>query len=96
MTHTEVIDFLAEHLQQSKSEIRRVLTQTTDVFKQILDQKDFLMIPRLGTFVTKLRDNRKAFHPQRRQFMILPRRRIVHFHAGASLRNHVKNLRVER
>ena len=96
MTHTEVIEYLAENLQQSKAEVRRLLTQTTDAFKQILDRKDFLMIPRLGTFVTKLRDKRKGYHPQRDQYMILPRRRVVHFHAGASLRNHVKNLRVEK
>ena len=96
MTHTEVVEYLAEHLEHSKAGVRRLLSHTTETIKQLLDRERILVIPRLGTFETKEREKRKGFHPLRRQFMMLPRRRVVTFHPGSSLREHVKNMRVER
>ena len=96
MTHSEVIDHLAEHLQLSKTEVRRLLEQTTDVIRRLLDQERIIHVPDLGTFQTKERDKRKGFHPQRKQHMMLPKRRVVSYHPASSLRNHVKNMRIER
>ena len=96
MNHSEVIDHLAEHLEYPKSEIKRLLEQTTDVIRQLLDQERIIHVPDLGTFQTKEREKRKGFHPQRRQYMMLPKRRVVSYHPASSLRNHVKNMRIER
>jgi nucleoid DNA-binding protein len=96
MTHTEVIEYLAEHLKQSKSEIRGLLRQTTEVLKEILDREDSITLPRLGTFHVKKRQKRRGFHPRRKQYMILPPRRVVSFHASQSLRDRVKDVRIEK
>ena len=94
MTHIEVIDYLSEHLETSKAEMRRLMEQSTSVITQILDREYAITLPRLGTFNTKKRQKRRGFHPRRKQFMMLPQRRVVSFRAGTSLRNHVKNMRV--
>ena len=96
MTHTEVIDYLSERLEYSKAEVRRLLGQTTDVVRQLLDRERIIIIPRLGTFYSKKREKRRGFHPMRGQYMMLPPRRVVHFHAGSSLRRYVKDMRVEK
>ena len=94
MTHSEVIEYLAEHLEQSKSEVQRLLKSTTEVIKQALDRGYVIRLPRLGTFDTKNRRNRRGYHPQRGQYMILPPKRVVTFHSSTSLREHVKNRRL--
>ena len=94
MTHTEAIDYLSEHLGYSKVGIRRLLGHTTDVLKQLLDQDRTIILPRLGTIYTKKREKRRGFHPIRRQYMMLPPRHVVLFHAGSSLRRYVKDMRV--
>ena len=96
MTQKEATDYLAEQLEHSKSETRRLLDKTTQVMTQLLDGEHDIVLPGLGTFRTRLREKRRGFHPQRKQFMILPPKRVVSFHAGISLRNYVKNMRIEK
>ena len=96
MTQKEATDYLAEQLNRSRSEIQRLLDQTTQVIQKVLDGERDIVLPGLGTFQTKLREKRRGFHPRRRQYMMLPPKRVVSFHAGLSLRNYVKNMRIEK
>jgi nucleoid DNA-binding protein len=96
MTQKEATDYLAEQLNRSRSETQRLLDQTTQVMQEVLDGERDIVLPGLGTFHTKLREKRRGFHPRRKQYMILPQKRVVSFHAGLSLRNYVKNMRIEK
>ena len=89
MNHSEVVDFLAGYLERPKTVVRDRLSRTFDVFTKLLDEKQDIVVPRLGIFETKVRQERKGFHPQVKKYMILPKKRVVTFHTGTSLRHHV-------
>ena len=96
MTYTEIVEHLAEHLEFPKTKIRQIIKQVTENCKQVLDNEKDITFPRLGTFQTKMRQKRKGFHPQLKQYMIIPKKRVVTFHAGTVLKDHVKNIRIEK
>lgn len=91
MTHTEVIRYLSENLQMSQKDVREMLGDCVDIFKEYLDDEKDIYVPGLGTFHAVHRDKRKGFHPIKRQFMMLPHRRVVTFHASSTMRDRFKN-----
>jgi DNA-binding protein HU-beta/integration host factor subunit alpha len=95
MNNSEVIQILADRVGKSQDEIKRLLKLITAVLKKVLDEGRQFTIPSLGTFSTMVRKERKAYHPQDRQGMILPQKRVVAFRPGSTLKEKVKNEGVE-
>lgn len=89
MNHSEVVDFLSGYLDRPKTVVRERLAKISEVFTELLDRERDIVVPRLGSFETRMRHERKGFDPGKKKYMILPRKRVVTFHTGASLRHHV-------
>ena len=88
MTQKEVIEYMSERLQKSKAETRRILLQFSGFITSILDKDRSVYLPGLGTFKTKIRKKRKSYHPQKKQMMMLPPKRVLAYKAGKPLQTH--------
>ena len=91
MNHNEFIKSLSERTGQSQREIRRLLGHITETFQKTLDEDFRFTIPRLGTFGTRIRPKRKAYHPHLKKYMMLPPKRIVFFNTSSVLKKIVKD-----
>ena len=93
MTNSEVVKILSLRLGKTQTEIKRLLTNSVEIMKQVLDQDIGITIPGLGTFKTSIRGKRKSFNPYYNKFTLLPPKRVVKFHAGSAIKNELKNIR---
>ena len=91
MNNNEFIKSLSERTGQSQGEIRRLLGHITETFRKTLDEDFRFTIPRLGTFGTRTRQKRKAYHPHHKKYMVLPPKRIVSFKTSSVLKKNVKD-----
>jgi len=96
MTYSELIKKLSLGSGRSQPEIKRLLSDSTEIIKQFLDEDQGITIPGLGTFRVHTRQKRKSFNPQRRKFMIIPPKRIVTFHPCSTLKDELKEKRAEK
>jgi nucleoid DNA-binding protein len=91
VNHTEFIRSLSERTGQTQSEIRRLVGHITETLRKTLDEDFRFSIPRLGTFGTRIRPKRRAYHPHLKKHMMLPPKRIVFFHTSSVLKRNVKD-----
>jgi DNA-binding protein HU-beta len=90
VNNSEVIKRLSERLVLPERETRRLLKRSTETLQKILDRDLSFTIPGFGTFGTRLQAGRKAYNPYRKAFMMLPQKRVVHFHPSSVLKGHIK------
>ena len=90
MNNSEFIKRMSEKTGRSQREIRRLLGHITEIIRKTLDEDLRFTIPGLGTFGTRIRQKRKAYHPLLKKYMILPPKRIISFSASSILRKNVK------
>jgi nucleoid DNA-binding protein len=90
VNNNEFVKSLSERTGQSQREMRRLLSHMTEIFRKTLDKEFKFTIPRLGTFGTRIRQKRKAFHPRLKKHIMLPPKRIISFNTSSILKNNVK------
>jgi len=95
MNNLELIKSLAERLGKTQREIRNLLNHSTEKIKHVLDSDLKLTIPRLGTFETHVRQQRKSYNPHYEKFVILPPKRVVSFHSSSALKRHTIGKRID-
>ncbi len=95
MNNLELIKRLAERLGKTQREIRNLLGHSTEKIKHVLDRDLKLTIPRLGTFETHVRQQRKSYNPHYKKFVILPPKRVVSFHSSSALKRHTIDKRID-
>ena len=91
MNNNEFMKSLSERTGQSQREIKRLLGHITGIFRKTIDEDFRFTIPGLGTFGTRIRQKRKAYHPHFKKYMLLPPKRIVSFNISSVLKNSVKD-----
>ena len=96
MTYSELIKKLSLRFGRSQPEINGLLSDSTEIIKQLLNEDQGITIPGLGTFRVHIRQKRKSFNPQRRKFMIIPPKRIVTFHPCSTLKDELKEKRIKK
>ena len=79
MEHSEIVQVLSEKFQLSKNETRRILQSIVKILTEKLSGNVRFTIPGFGTFGTKIRKQRRAFNPQTKSFMLLPKKNTVFF-----------------
>lgn len=94
MNTSEVVKTVAQRLEITQKDSKKLLRETVRTFKKLLNKNIGFTIPELGTFGTHKRDRRKAFIPYYRRYMILPPKRVVDFHPSIHLKEEVKDLEV--
>jgi len=95
MHYETIVKNLAEKLKQPQTEIRRLLQICFNVFNKTLDSDKAVTIPKLGTFKTEIREERKAYNPYHKKSMLLPRKRVITYHASSVIKRELKDKKVE-
>jgi DNA-binding protein HU-beta len=95
MHYDTIVKNLAEKLKQPQTEIRRLLQICFKVFIKTLDTDKAVSIPKLGTFQTETKEERKAYSPYYKKFMHLPRKRVITYHASSVIKRELKDKKVE-
>jgi len=95
MNYSELIEQLSEQTGNSKSETKEILNDTISVLSDQLSEGTGVSIPELGTFQTKINDEKKVYNPHYDSYMIVPKKRVVDFSPAAGLKDEVKFLRTD-
>jgi len=95
MHQSELIQSLSEKLKLSKSETHRILQAIVKLLTEKLSQDHKFTIPGFGTFGTHLKKERKAFNPQTKSFVKLPKKNIVYFRPASHLKESIKDVEVK-
>ncbi|MDX1641311.1 MAG: HU family DNA-binding protein [Balneolaceae bacterium] len=95
MNYTELIEQLAEQTGHSKAETKEILNDAISVMSDQLGEGTGISIPDLGTFNTKVNEEKKVYNPHYESYMIVPPKRVVNFTPATGLKEEVKFLRTE-
>lgn len=94
MTQTEWFQTLAQRLDVTPEEVKRLIQGSAQVMKTVLDEDWGFTLPGLGTFHAAVHPSRKGYSPRLRRHVMLPTRRVVGYHPSAPLRTALKFKRV--
>ncbi len=95
MEHSEVVQLLSERLEVSGNEARRLILTITKLLSEKLSKNKGFTIPGFGTFGTRVRKQRRAFNPQTKSFILLPKKNTVFFRPASHLKDTMKNVEVK-
>ena len=90
MTKQELIAMVAKETGQSKAGVTAVLQSLIDGVTKSLKKGDPITFVGFGTFKTAQRKARLARNPQTGAAIKLPKRRVVRFSVGKTLKNAVR------
>ena len=95
MTNKELVDALADRMEWSKAETRRVLGTVVKTMTSLLKKGYSFTIPDLGTFEPQVRDEQRTYNPHYKQYMLVPPKRQVDYRPSQSLKEAMKNVEVD-
>ncbi len=89
MTKAELIAAIAEKTGRTKVETETMFTTVFETIAEALAQQDKISVPGFGSFVTKVREERKGRNPSTGQEMTIPRSVVVSFKPATQLKETV-------
>lgn len=92
MNYSELIEQLSEQTGNSKKETKELLNDAISVLSDQLSDGSGVSIPDLGTFQTKVNEEKKVYNPHYEAYMIVPPKRVVDFSPASGLKEEVKFL----
>lgn len=92
MNYSDLIDQLSEQTGNSKTKTKELLKDTISVLSDQLSDGSGVSIPDLGTFQTKVNEEKKVYNPHYDAYMIVPPKRVVDFSPASGLKEEVKFL----
>lgn len=92
MNYKQLIDKLSEKTGNPKSKTKELLQDTVDVLTNQLCDGKGVSIPDLGTFSTKVSEEKKVYNPHYDAYMMVPPKRTVEFSPAAGLKEEIKFL----
>lgn len=95
MRYETLVHNLSEKLKQPHTEIRRILNIFYSIFIKTVDSDKSISIPKLGTFKSESRSERKAYSPYYKKFMLVPKKRVITYHPSTVIKNELKDKKVE-
>lgn len=95
MNYSELIEQLSEQTGHSKAKTKEMLNNAISVLSDQLGDGTGISIPDLGTFHTKVNEEKKIYNPHYESYMIVPPKRVVDFSPASGLKEEVKFLRSE-
>ena len=89
MTKEKIINSIYHQVGLSKSQSRSVVENLFEIFKQVLETNDDLLISGFGKFVVKNKAERRGRNPQTTADLQLRARRVVVFKTSGVLRDKI-------
>jgi DNA-binding protein HU-beta len=90
MNYKELIERLARQTGHSQNKTRKLLGEAIDVLSDQLVEGKSVLIPDLGTFGTKINDEKKVYNPHHDAYILVPPKRVVEFTPSSVLKEKVK------
>lgn len=91
MNKKELVEYIAQSANLSKSQAERALKGTLEGISETLKKGDKLTLVGFGTFSTARRDARTGRNPQTGKSIDLPAKTYVKFKVGKALGDEVNN-----
>lgn len=95
MNYSELIEQLSEQTGNSKTKTKELLSDAISVLSDQLSDGSGVSIPDLGTFQTKVNEEKKVYNPHYDAYMIVPPKRVIDFSPASGLKEEVKFLRTD-
>ena len=95
MKDSDYVKKVAERMNISQAETKRLMTQSFEVIVSSLASGDKFTVPHLGTFGTKIREQHKSYSPFYEKFMLLPKKRVITFYPSSVIKEEFKDKRVK-
>lgn len=95
MNYSELIEQLAEQTGHSKAKTKAILSDAITIMADQLSEGTGISIPDLGTFHSKLNEEKKVYNPHYESYIMVPPKRVVDFTPATGLKEEVKFLRPE-
>ncbi|MCB0281080.1 MAG: HU family DNA-binding protein [Calditrichae bacterium] len=89
MNTSEVIKNLAARLDKSQTEIKELLHNTLEIFRNHLISHDKFTIPGFGTFDVAERKHKIAYNPHYKKKMLFPKKMVAAFRPAKALQENV-------
>ena len=89
MNTSEVIKNLAARLDKSQTEIKELLHNTLEIFRNPLISHDKFTIPGFGTFDVAERKHKIAYNPHYKKKMLFPKKMVAAFRPAKALQENV-------
>ena len=86
MTKSDFIAALAAKLNVTKSEADTMFTAVFDTLTEVLVNGDKMLVPKFGTFSTKIREERTGRNPSTGKEMTIPRSVVAAFKPATQLK----------
>lgn len=90
MKYRELIDQLSIKTGRSKKEVKELLGVTVENVSDKLSSGIGVSVPDLGTFSTKVTEEKKVYNPHYKDYILVPPKRTVEFSPATGLKNSVK------
>ncbi|TVQ67705.1 MAG: HU family DNA-binding protein [Balneolaceae bacterium] len=90
MNYKELIQKLSDRTGNSQTDTKKILGKTVSVITSQLADGEGVSIPHLGTFGTRMTNERKIYNPHFDDFIIVPEKRVVDFTQAADLKEKIR------
>ncbi len=95
MTKADLIAAIAEKTGVTKAEADNMFIAIFDTIADALKKQDKVPVPGFGSFVTKVREERKGRNPSTGKEMVIPRFVVVSFKPATQLKEAVNRSQLE-
>lgn len=92
MNHKELINSIAEKLDQPKGEVEKMLDSTVSVFVKNLSEGNNIGIQGFGNFEIRKKEERISVHPVTQVRTLIPPKLVVNFKQSTILKDKLKEL----
>ncbi len=89
MTKADLLAAIAEKTGVTKADVDTLLVAIFDTITEVLSKQDKVPVPGFGTFITKVREERKGRNPSTGNEIIIPRAVVVSFKPATQLKEKV-------
>ena len=89
LTKEKIINSIYHQVGLSKNQSRSVVENLFEIFKQVLEKNDDLLVSGFGKFIVKDKAERRGRNPQTTADLQLRARRVVVFKASGVLREKI-------
>ncbi|MGF1669047.1 MAG: HU family DNA-binding protein [Balneolaceae bacterium] len=93
MNYSDLVKKLADELDLSQAETKRLIRDVTDILTENLGNGKGISIPDLGTFTVRTKDPRKVYNPHYKKYILTNPKRVVEFTPASNLKENLKYVR---
>ena len=92
MNSKELTKALAVRLKISQAKATTLLNGLTQTMRDEFGKQSTVAISKIGIFKVRKIESHKAYSPVKKEYVLIPPKRILDFHASETLKEKIKNI----